>query len=411
VNDLSLQLPRIESVSIRGFRSLANIENLKLPQLTVLIGANGSGKSNFIRFFEMLGWMLHGQNLQKFIVRSGGGDDQLFMGARITPTMDAEIRLATDLGYCDYRFSLEHVTAGDKLIFVDEACRYIAGWGSNSAEKWFSAFQENGTGDWYELDSGNQETSIVNLIKKPALFGAIQSNVGKTYIPEGMRPIYSAAMLIQTLRQGTIFQFHDTSEKAYIRLSWDARDNAWLRPDGANVAPILLRLREQDITRYKLIVRQISRVLPAFDDFILQPTEAGKVQLRWQGKYSDKTFGAHLTSDGSLRLFCLLTLLNLPKDMLPEVLILDEPELGLHPHAITLISAMLKRLAHDRQIIIATQSPYMVDCFELENVIVADLKDGATSLRTMPREQYQEWLDDEYQVSDLWLKEAIGGGA
>jgi len=106
VNDLSLQLPRIESVSIRGFRSLANIENLKLPQLTVLIGANGSGKSNFIRFFEMLGWMLHGQNLQKFIVRSGGGDDQLFMGARITPTMDAEIRLATDLGYCDYRFSL-----------------------------------------------------------------------------------------------------------------------------------------------------------------------------------------------------------------------------------------------------------------------------------------------------------------
>lgn len=364
---------RIASVTVRGFRSLANIENLELPQLTVLIGANGAGKSNFIRFFDMLGWMLRGQNLQEFIARNGGGDDQLFMGARITPNIKAEINIeSSNKLTSSYRFSLTHISAGDSLIFTDEAYRY------NQPKN-----------PWYSLKSNGKEARIVEITS---------AKVHNT----------AALAVINALKNCVIHQFHDTSDKALINLPWDINDHIQLRPDGANLAPILLRLQDTDIARYKLIVRQIARVLPTFGDFVLQPAY-GKVELRWRGKCSDKTFGAHLTSDGSLRLFCLITLLNLPKESLPSVIFLDEPELGLHPHAITLVSAMLKRLAHEHQVIIATQSPYMVDCFDLENVIVADLKDGATSLRNMRREDYQQWLDDEYQVSDLWLKEIIGG--
>jgi predicted ATPase len=377
MNETRIRLQgQIERITVHGFRSLANIDNLSLPQLTVLIGANGAGKSNFIRFFELLGWMLRGQNLQEFITRHGGGDDQLFMGARKTPRLDAEIRVETESGYNDYRFALAHVTAGDKLIFVDEAYRYSRhGLGAEAR--------------WTVLDSGNKESGIVEAAQK--------AGANRT-----------ASCVVNLLKRCTAYQFHDTSAKANIKLSWDITDNVWLRSDGGNLAPVLLRLQETDIARYKLIVRQISRILPTFQDFELQPAY-GKVELRWRGKYSDKTFGAHLTSDGSLRLFCLLTLLNLPGEALPDVLLLDEPELGLHPHAITLISTMLKRVSQSRQVILATQSPYMVDCFELDNIIVADLKDGATSLRNLSREQYQEWLNDEYQVSDLWLKEVIGG--
>jgi predicted ATPase len=133
--------------------------------------------------------------------------------------------------------------------------------------------------------------------------------------------------------------------------------------------------------------------------------------LRWRSRHSDKTFGPNLTSDGSLRLFCLLTLMNLPDEMLPDVMFFDEPELGLHPHAITLVAAMLKRLSQSRQVFIATQSPYMVDCFELENIIVADENHGATRLRLLPREQYQAWLDDDYLLSEIWLKDPVGGEA
>jgi predicted ATPase len=143
------------------------------------------------------------------------------------------------------------------------------------------------------------------------------------------------------------------------------------------------------------------------EDFVLEPV-AGKVLLRWKSKFSDKVFGAHLTSDGSLRLFCLLTVLSLPDERLPDMLFFDEPELGLHPHAITLVSEMLKRVAQTRQVFIATQSPYMVDCFDLENIVVAEAEDGATTLRNLPKEQYQQWLDDDYLLSDIWLKTPVG---
>ena len=171
---------------------------------------------------------------------------------------------------------------------------------------------------------------------------------------------------------------------------------------------MLLNLRNTDGKRYELIVRQICRVLPTFKDFVLEE-EAGKVLLRWVGRQSDKVFGSHLTSDGSLRLFCLLTLLNLPPKRLPDVMFFDEPELGLHPHAITLVAEMFKRLSMKQQIFIATQSPYLVDCFELENIIVANANDGETVLRNLPRAHYQRWLDEEYQLSDIWLQQATGG--
>ncbi|NLY41850.1 MAG: AAA family ATPase, partial [Desulfovibrionales bacterium] len=160
--------------------------------------------------------------------------------------------------------------------------------------------------------------------------------------------------------------------------------------------------------RYELIVRQVRRVLPVFGDFVLEAV-AGKVLLRWSGNQSDKVFGSHLTSDGSLRLFCLLTLLNLPPARLPDVMFFDEPELGLHPHAISFVAEMFKRLSRQWQIFIATQSPCLVDCFELENIIISSANDGETQLRSLSQAEYQDWLNDEYQLSDIWLTQAVGG--
>lgn len=362
---------RIARVSIQGFRGLRQIEALELPQLAVLIGANGAGKSTLIRFFEMLSWMLKAQRLQEFVLRHGGGDDQFFMGARQTPEIRAEISLETQAGFNDYRFSLLHLSANDTVMVGNEAYRY-----SDKTRESEAA--------WQEIPGNGKE----------AMLPTRTSTTAKT--------------ICHLLRQCTTYQFHDTSAQAAIRLRWDITDSVRLRSDGGNLAPVLLNLRENHFRRYQLVVRQIERVLPTFKDFVLEPG-SGKVDLRWTGRHSDKVFGPHLTSDGSLRLFCLLTLLNLPPDQLPDVMFFDEPELGLHPHAITLVSEMLKRLSKTRQIFIATQSPYMVDCFELENIIVASADHGETVLRNLPREQYQEWLDDEYQLSDIWLKQAVGG--
>lgn len=362
---------RIASVTVRGFRSLAKVEDLQLPQLAVLIGANGSGKSNLIRFFQMLGWMLRGQNLQEFVLRQGGGDDQLFMGVRTTPRLDAEIRIETQAGRNDYRFALTHV-AGDTLMLVDEAYR-------------FSAREREGLNQWLALTMPAKEARIADQVDTDQ----------------------TARVIVRLLRGCVTYQFHDTSEKALLKQRWDLTENAYLRSDGANLAPILYRLREREPLRYRLIVKQIARVLPNFKDFELKPAY-DKLALRWSAKGAEKSFGAHLTSDGSLRLFCLLTLLNLPDEMLPDILFLDEPELGLHPHAISLLAQMIQRVAATRQVFLATQSPLLVDCFELENIIVADLVNNATRLRSLSTPEYQAWLADDYLPSDLWLKQPVG---
>ncbi|MGI9212834.1 MAG: AAA family ATPase [Methylococcaceae bacterium] len=361
---------RIRLVTIEGFRSLKNIQNLDLPQLTVLIGANGAGKSTLIRFFEMLSWMLKARNLQEFVLRHGGGDDQFFMGARKTPRIHAELSLETASGENDYRFDLAHISAGDSVMVMNEAYRYSAHGIPTKAK-------------WIEIEHVGKESSLLEQKHK------------------------TAQTIVNLLRQCSTYQFHDTSSNAAIHNRWDVTESFRLRSDGGNLAAMLLDLRNTDRKRYELIVKQIGRVLPAFKDFVLDEA-AGKVLLRWVGRQSDKVFGSHLTSDGSLRLFCLFTLLNLPPDRLPDVMFFDEPELGLHPHAITLVAEMFKRLSQRRQIFIATQSPYLVDCFELENIIVASAHEGATVLCNLPREQYQEWLDDDYQLSDIWLKQAVG---
>lgn len=364
---------RIRSVSIEGFRSLKNIQNLELPQLTVLIGANGAGKSTLIRFFEMLSWMLKSKKLQEFVLRHGGGDDQFFMGARKTPRIHAELCLDTEKGQNDYRFELTHLSAGDTIMVMNEAYRYSANGISTKA-------------DWTQIDAIGKESSLLEQKDE------------------------TAETIVKLLRQCSTYQFHDTSINAAIHNRWDVTESFRLRSDGGNLAAVLLDLRNTDGKRYELIGRQICRVLPTFKDFVLEE-EAGKVLLRWVGRQSDKVFGSHLTSDGSLRLFCLLTLLNLPPKRLPNVMFFDEPELGLHPHAITLVAEMFKRLSMKRQIFIATQSPYLVDCFELENIIVASANDGETLLRNLPRAHYQRWLDEEYQLSDIWLQQATGGVA
>ena len=361
---------RIAEVSIEGFRSLKCIEKLQLPQLTVLIGANGVGKSSFIRFFEMLGWMLRARNLQEFVLRKGGGDDQFFMGSRSTPQIQAELRIMTDKGFNDYRFEMAHLSAGDTLMLTHEAYRY-------------SNISKSGEADWCQLSGIGKESALPDQANKTA------------------KTIY------HLLRQCSTYQFHDTSANAAIHQRWDVTDSVRMRSDGGNLAAVLLDLRENDTPRYRLLVRQIQRVFPTMEDFVLEPV-AGKVLLRWKSRYSDKVFGAHLTSDGSLRLFCLLTLLSLPDERLPDVLFFDEPELGLHPHAIILVSEMLKRVAKTRQVFIATQSPYMVDCFDLDNIVIAEAIDGATTLSNLPRAQYQQWLDDDYLPSDIWLKAPIG---
>ena len=372
--------PRIERVHIRGFRSLADVEFLPGAGANVLIGANGSGKSNFVHFFNMLSWMLKSRQLAEFIGREGGADDQLHGGNDTTPRLDAEIAIRTGTGRNDYQFSLAFAHP-DQLLFTKEAFRY-------------SRDDFDTEAAWNYLDSGHREARIVEVGQAHGV-GALGSSA------------QTARTVTYLLRNCRAFQFHNTGTTSNFKKSWDAADHAYMRTDGGNLAAILHWLEREDLHRYDLICRQIQRVLPGFDRFQIEE-QYGKVALRWRSKLSDKTYGAHLTSDGSLRFFALATLLNLAEEMLPSVLLLDEPELGLHPMAIALVGDMIRSLAKNRQIIVATQSPLLVDVFDLDQVFVLEIQDGCTELRRPDADQLRTWLD-EFSVGELWQKNLLGG--
>ena len=370
---------RLESVRIRGFRSLADVELSGLGATSVLIGSNGSGKSNFLRFFEMLSWMVRSRALGEFVEKYGGADDQLFGGNSVTPRMDAEVALRTEAGRNDYRFSLTHAHP-DRFMFTEEAFRFSrSGWPTEAT--------------WNHLGSGHREAAIVE---------AAHSTVSSEFNPA------TARVIVHLLTSCSVYQFHDTSDTSNFKKRWDAEDNGSLRTHGGNLAAVLRRLEQEDNRRFELICQHIARVLPVFDRFQIEESY-GRVLLRWKARGSEKTFGAHLTSDGSLRFFALVTLLNLPTEMLPDILLLDEPELGLHPVAIALVGNMIKALASDVQIIVATQSPLLVDVFELDEIVVLDLHDGRSVFRRLDADTYRAWLDDSFTPGELWQKNLLGG--
>ncbi len=371
---------KIDRVRIKGFRSLADVEMSGLPDVTVMIGANGSGKSNFIRFFEMLSWMLRSQKLGEFVGRYGGADDQLFGGNKQTSRMEATVGLKTEAGQNEYRFILTHAHP-DRFIFTEEACRFS----SNDCP--------TQAGWQYIDDSGYGEARIVE---------AAQS--GKDL---GVNPD-TASYIVTLLRNCATYQFHDTSDESNFKKRWDVEDNNYLRSHGGNLAAVLHRLEQEDLKRFKLICHYSGRILPVFDRFVIEDSY-GKVSLRWKAKWTDKTFGAHLTSDGSLRFFALVTLLNLPPEMLPDVILLDEPELGLHPTAIKLVAHMIKGLAKERQVIVATQSPLLVDAFGLDEIIVLDLKGGKSELRKLDPNEFSIWIEEDFTPGQLWEKNLFGG--
>jgi predicted ATPase len=349
------------------------VSDLRFDPLNVLIGANGSGKSNLIGFFKLLNWMTPAPgNLQEHIGTVGGANSILHDGAAVTPQIEADLKFETEAGMNEYYIRLFHA-AQDTLIFAEERYRY-------------SRFDFGGQANWRDLGSGHRESAL----NKAATFGD-----------------ETAQFILKALKRCVVYQFHNTSSTARLKQRWAMDDNYFLKEDAANLAPFLFRLREQKPKYYERITATIRQIAPFFADFELQPVN-GTVILQWREKGSDLIFGPHQASDGSLRLFALLTLLLQPEEQLPAVIILDEPELGMHPYAINIIAGLLRSVSTRSEVILATQSMTLLGYFEPEEIIVVDRPRRESHFRRLEAEPLKEWLQ-EYSLPELWEKNVIGG--
>ena len=360
---------KLEKVAVEGFKSLKKID-MRLNSVNIFIGANGSGKSNALGFFEMLSYMMSG-SLREYVRRKGGGDDLLFNGAKRTQSIWADLSFGSKTGHSDYRFRLSY-TEDDALAFGEERYRFTPS-GKPPYE-------------WNNLGIGHEEAAII----------APEHHI-------------SAHITKRMMQNCSVYQFHDTSPESRLKVGWDAEDVHYLKNHGGNLPSVLLDLQHNCSDNYGEIVRFMRRMLPIFKDFELKVLY-GKASLRWmpQGD-ADKSFGAHLTSDGTLRLMALTTLLCMPAERQPDIILLDEPELGLHPEAITLVAAMIKRVAVNKQVIIATQSPLLLNEFSIDDIVVAEMgDDGGTEFKRLAEKDFINWLD-EFKAGDLWQKNLLGG--
>lgn len=360
----------LQSLSISGFRSIRELRDFPLRQLNVLVGANGAGKSNFVEFFRMLGAMFQ-ENLQGFVSQSGGGDGQFFEGPQTT----REIAATLMFGDNGFQFQLEPVPGGDLIVGKVGAYYKSRGW-----KEFWPRGREAPLGAW------KHDTSAA---------GPWPSFLAHTHA---------------AVASWVVYHFHDTSTLAPMRRDWALDDSRELRPNAQNLAAFLRGLREQHPERYQRIRETVQIIAPFFDDFLLLPRKKGDdehVRLDWRQKGSTFPFQPWNLSDGTIRFVALVTALLQPTP--PATLVVDEPELGLHPAALRVLAAVMHEASASTQIVVSTQSPLLVDHFEADDVVVVR-RSGAESLfERQSAVDLERWLE-RYTMGELMQKNVLETG-
>lgn len=359
---------RLQKIQIDGYTSIVSA-SVSLGSVNVLVGANGAGKSNFIQAFELLGRIVN-EELGLFVGLNGGAS------ALVNASADGPgIRLYLDGPPNSYEAVLVPA-ANDELVFLTETVYF------HDSARYDRPYNRT-------IGKGHRETRLRET--------AIERQSIATYV-------------LDLLDGCRVFHFHDTSADAPVKQFTSTADNHTLRKDAGNLAAVLLALRDSadraEQGAYRRIVGAVRQVAPFFRDFLLQPENHDRIRLRWQESGSDVVFSANQMSDGTLRFACLATLLLHPRR--PALVVLDEPELGLHPYAIVQLAGLLRQAAVESQVLIATQSVTLMNQFHVPELIVVERSAGNTVFSRPDAEQLEHWMKD-FSLGDLWEKNLIGG--
>ncbi len=353
----------MDYIDIKGYKSIKDL-HLELKPINVLIGANGAGKSNFISFFSFLK-TTYDRQLQYTVARKGGVDKYLFNGRK--ETNEIICKLSFDRTRNSYGFTLENNTEGTFIVTTES----------------FGYYENIKT---YNLNY--PETTIKND-------SAYRSAFIRKYL-DGLR----------------VYHFHETGEKSPFNSDSKIDDYFILQSHGANLAAFLYNLQQNNTIVYNRIVKVIQSVAPYFLDFDLRPnTEGGEyIRLAWRDKYSENRYGATDLSDGTIRFIALVTLFLQPNP--PAVIIIDEPELGLHPFAINKLAGLVRSFARQegKQVILSTQSVELVNNFSAQEVITVDNKNGQSEFNRLKESELSEWLKNDYMIGDMWRQNILSKG-
>ena len=362
----------LDYVSIKGFKSISSIEKLELQPVNILIGPNGSGKSNFIGAFSFLHAIREGR-LQQYVTSAGGSEKLLHFGSKTTKQISFHLSFMNQVN----QYELELSPTEDDSLFPSEETAYY--WDRRRYARPYS-------------------TGLSPLQKR------LEAGISSQEL-EG-----TAGWVRERLGGWRLYHLHDTSTSSPMRKTAKVDDNHFLRADGSNLAAFLYYLHETHQESYGLIQRTIQLVAPFFDDFRLQPLKLkpDDIRLEWRHRNSDQYFDASSLSDGTLRFIVLATLFLQPESYRPSAILVDEPELGLHPFAIGTLASLIRQASVETQVIVSTQSSLLLDHFQPQDVLVVNRVEGGTEIARPDPGQLAKWLE-EYSLGQLWEKNELGG--
>lgn len=358
--------PHLRSVKIEGYKSIQSLD-LEMNPINILIGANGAGKSNFISLFSLFRAIAQGK-FQNFVENNGGANSLVYFGAKRT----SKIVIDLEVDINGYHVELVHEPFDDKLLFSNEYCTI-----RSSSKK-------------YDIKGVDGESGLFE--------GTASSGHVRDYTKKYMK-------------QCMVYHFHDTSRTAGFKQTASLDASNYLYDDARNIAAFLYFLRKYWSDSYKEIVQSVRSIAPFFHDFYLETRgEEGNetILLKWLHKEHDEPFSAQQLSDGTARFICMATLFLQPSVIRPDTIILDEPELGLHPAAIEVLADIIKSVSKESQVVCSTQSVTFANLFSVEDFIVVDQEKGKSVFHRPNSSELAEWLD-EYGMGDIWTKNLIGG--
>lgn len=354
----------IKEIQIKNYKSIKN-QKVRLSNINILIGGNGVGKSNFISVFRLLKDIVN-KNLESFVINKGGANKILYLGRKISKEIEISI-VSNNNKYSCWLIPNEN---NNLLYFNNEMVSFKINIGKK---------------EWYDEIILNR-TTVTKIYDKNTQVARYTSKEFSNF---------------------NIYHFHDTSSSAGVKQFCDVYDNRYLNPDASNLAAYLYLLQQKHHNIFLRIEDTLKIIAPYFKQFNLVVNELNnQIQIEWNEYNSDVLYNTHDFSDGTLRMLCLITLFLQPNP--PQVIIIDEPELGLHPQAIQLLASIIESVSDRIQIIIATQSVTLINQFLPENIIIADRIDNETVLKNLNDQELGAWLEN-YTIGELWEKNVIGG--
>lgn len=402
--------PYLLRLRIQNYRSLKDV-NVRLQAVNVLVGANGSGKSNLLDVVSFLGDSAR-MDVQPALQKRGGFRRVTFRGNRrpmpITIEVEAAVTKNSNRNATDhYLLRLSRLRARSGREEFDVLAR----------EEDFVFKRTAGPGRRITLHgedlmvyTGDEETRSISLSESTLALATLP----KLGPEQGGEQVSAVANLFASFRV-----FDPTVELARAPSPvLDESDSPLshgqrLADDASNLAAYLMVMSSKDPDRFEALSEDARRFIPGLQEIRFIPVgEAGRatyVALKERSLYQLTPLAD--ASFGSVRALALLALLYDPNP--PKMTCIEEIDHGLHPYLLDRLVELIRSASKRTQFLIATHSPSLVNRLEPEELIVCERQeDGSSSIPAIPSVTVREMelaASGELGLGELWFSGALGG--